>query len=48
MRMAARLGTALLALGLSGAAGAADNPLTLEAINQAQLTAGDGGRASGK
>ncbi|TGD97603.1 L,D-transpeptidase family protein [Methylobacterium nonmethylotrophicum] len=37
--MAARLGTALLAMGLSGAAGAAETALTPEAINQAQFGA---------
>lgn len=40
MRKAARLGAALLVMGLSGAAGAAEAPLTLEAINQAQFGAG--------
>ncbi|TNC07240.1 murein L,D-transpeptidase [Methylobacterium terricola] len=40
MRRAARLGTALLMMGLSGTAGAAEVPLTAEAINQAQFAAG--------
>ncbi|MET7243294.1 L,D-transpeptidase family protein [Methylobacterium sp. EM32] len=40
MRRTARLGVALLVLGLSGAAGAAENSLTAEAINQAQFGAG--------
>ncbi|UHC15132.1 L,D-transpeptidase family protein [Methylobacterium currus] len=49
----ARLGAALLVVGLSGAAGAAEAPLTPEAINQAQFGAGaasqeKGARESGK
>ncbi|KMO29784.1 hypothetical protein VQ02_29185 [Methylobacterium variabile] len=55
MRMVARLGTALLVLGLSGAAGAANpptSPLTADAINQAQFagsgTADDGGKEAGR
>ncbi|SFU33681.1 Lipoprotein-anchoring transpeptidase ErfK/SrfK [Methylobacterium sp. 174MFSha1.1] len=53
MRRTARLGVALLVVGLSGAAGAAENPLTAEAINQAQFGAGtpDGqekGKGTGK
>ncbi|MGE7418479.1 L,D-transpeptidase family protein [Methylobacterium tarhaniae] len=42
MRMAARLGAALLVMGLAGATGAAESPLTLEAINQAQFGTSDG------
>ncbi|PIK69985.1 murein L,D-transpeptidase, partial [Methylobacterium frigidaeris] len=44
MRRTARLGAALLVVGLSGAAGAAETPLTAEAINQAQF----GAKADGK
>jgi hypothetical protein len=43
MRTAARLGTALLIIGMTGAAGAAETPLTPEAINQAQFAAGTSG-----
>ncbi|QRE74706.1 L,D-transpeptidase [Methylobacterium aquaticum] len=47
MRRTARLGAALLVIGLSGAAGAAEAPLTLEAINQAQFDAGKDDQAKG-
>ncbi len=40
MRSAARLGAVLLVMGCAGAAGAAETPLTAEAINQAQFGAG--------
>ncbi len=40
MRSAARLGAVLVVIGCAGTAGAAETPLTAEAINQAQFAAG--------
>ncbi len=40
MRSAARLGAVLVVMGCAGTAGAAETPLTAEAINQAQFAAG--------